>query len=84
MTTTEKLRTLARELAGEAWDYDHRRLPAQAYVRRLTAKAVMDQADSIQRENAIFEEGTTASSTGNAPGPEAPVAETTLSRPNRS
>ena len=29
MTTIEKLRTLARELAGEAWDYDRRRLPAE-------------------------------------------------------
>ena len=33
MTTIEKLRTLARELAGEAWDYDRRHLPAQAQVR---------------------------------------------------
>ncbi len=56
MTTIEKLRALARELAGEAWDYDHRRLPAQAYVRRMAAKAVMSQADSIQREDAIFED----------------------------
>ena len=54
MTTIEKLRALARELAGEAWDYDHRHLPAQAYVRRLAAKAVMKQADSIQREDAMF------------------------------
>ena len=29
MTTIKKLRTLARELAGEAWDYDRRRLPAE-------------------------------------------------------
>ena len=55
MTTIEKLRTLARELAGEAWDYDRRHLPAQAYVRREAAKAVMEQADSIQREDAIFD-----------------------------
>lgn len=56
MTTIEKLRTLARELAGEAWDYDRRHLPAQAHVRRLAATAVMGQADSIQREDAIFED----------------------------
>lgn len=66
MTIVDKLRTLARELAGEAWNYDHRRLPAQAYVRRMAAKAVMDQADCIQREDAIFEDGATTSSTGNA------------------
>ena len=29
MTTIKKLRTLARELAGEAWDYDRRRLLAE-------------------------------------------------------
>ena len=55
MTTIEKLRTLARELAGEAWDYDRRRLPAQAHVRRLAASEVMNQADSIEDEDAIFE-----------------------------
>ena len=41
MKTVEKLRTLARDLAGEAWDYDRRHLAAQAYVRRKAAKAVM-------------------------------------------
>ncbi len=56
MTTIEKLRILARELAGEAWDYDRRRLPAQAHVRRLAASAVMNQADNIQREDAMFED----------------------------
>ena len=56
MTTIEKLRTLARELAGEAWDYDRRSLPAQAHVRRVAAKAVMNQADSIQEEDAMFED----------------------------
>ena len=56
MTTIERLRTLARELAGEAWDYDRRRLSAQAHVRREAAKAVMNQADTIQREDAIFED----------------------------
>lgn len=56
MTTIEKLRTLARELAGEAWDYDRRRLPAQAHVRRLAASTVMNQADSIQDEDAMFED----------------------------
>ena len=56
MTTIEKLRTLARDLAGEAWDYDRRRLAAQAYVRRKAAKAVMKQADAIQREDAMFED----------------------------
>ncbi len=54
MTTIEKLRALAYELAGEALDYDHRHLCAQAYVRRLAAKAVMKQADSIHREDAMF------------------------------
>lgn len=56
MTTIDKLRALARELAGEAWDHDRRHHPAQAFVRREAAKAVMKQADSIQREDAIFEE----------------------------
>ena len=56
MTTIEKLRTLARDLAGEAWDYERRRLVAQAHVRRKAAKAVMKQADAIQREDAIFED----------------------------
>lgn len=56
MTTIEKLRTLARELAGEAWAYDRRRLVAQAHVRREAAKTVMNQADIIQREDAIFED----------------------------
>ena len=56
MTTIEKLRTLARELAGEAWDCDRRCLVAQAHVRREAAKAVMKQADAIQREDAIFED----------------------------
>ena len=56
MTTIEKLRTLARELAGEAWDYDRRRLSAQAHARRLAAKAVMNQADRIQDEDAMFED----------------------------
>jgi len=54
MSTIEKLRALARELAGEAWDY-RRRLPAQAHARRMAAKAVMNQADSIQDEDAMFE-----------------------------
>ena len=49
MTTIEKLRTLARELAGEAWDYERRQLAAQAYVRRKAARSVMRQADTIQR-----------------------------------
>ena len=52
----DKLRALACELAGEAWDYDGRWLPAQAYVRREAAKAVMKQVDSIQREDAIFDD----------------------------
>jgi len=46
MTIIEKLRALARELAGEAWDYDHRHLCAHAYVRRLAAKAAIKEADS--------------------------------------
>lgn len=61
MTTVDKLRALARELAGEAWDYDRRRLSAQAYVQREAAKAVMKQADSIQREDAIFDDSPTES-----------------------
>jgi len=56
MRTIARLRTLARELAGEAWDYERRRLAAQAHVRRNAAKAVMRQADAIQREDAIFED----------------------------
>ena len=56
MTTIEKLRILARELAGEPWDYDRRHLGAQAHVRREAADAVMQQADAIQREDAIFED----------------------------
>ena len=56
LTTIEKLRTLARELAGEAWDYDRRRLAAQAHVRRQAAKVVMGQADTIQHEDEMFED----------------------------
>ena len=56
MTTIEKLRTLARELAGEAWDYERRQLATQAYVRREAAKAMMNQVDTIQREDAFFED----------------------------
>ena len=56
MTTIEKLRALAREMAGEASDYERRRLPAQAHVRRVAAKTVMNQADSIQEEDAMFED----------------------------
>ena len=56
MTTIEKLRNLARELAGEAWDCDRHQLAAQAHVRREAAKVVMNQADTIQREDAIFED----------------------------
>ena len=56
MTTIDKLRTLARELAGEAWEYDRRHLAAQAHVRREAAKAVMNQADAIESEDAIFED----------------------------
>lgn len=33
-----------------------RHLPAQAYVRREAAEAVMQQADRIQREDAIFDD----------------------------
>ena len=47
---------MARDLAGEAWDYDRRRLAAQAYVRREAAIAVMNLADIIEHEDAIFEE----------------------------
>lgn len=56
MTAADKLRSLARELAGEAWDYDRRRLVAQAYVRREAAIAMMNHADRIEHEDAIFEE----------------------------
>lgn len=52
----EELRTLARELAGEAWDYERRQLAAQAHVRRRAAKVLMTQADIIQREDAMFED----------------------------
>ena len=54
MTTIEKRRILARELAGEAWDYERRHLTAQAHVRREAAVAVMHQADTILREDAFF------------------------------
>ena len=54
MTTIENLRNLARELAGEAWDYERRQLAAQAHVRRQAAKAVMKQADRMQHEDAMF------------------------------
>ena len=56
MMIIEKLRALARELAGEAWDFERRRLVAQAHVRRKAAKAVMNHAEIIQREDAIFED----------------------------
>jgi len=56
MTTIKKLRSLARELAGEAWDYDRRQLRAQAHVRREAAIAVMNHADGIEHEDAIFAE----------------------------
>ena len=56
MTTIEKLRALARELAGDAWDYERRQLAAQAHVRREAAKVLMTQADIIRREDAMFED----------------------------
>ena len=56
MRTIEKLRALARELAGEAWDYKRRQLAAQAYVRRNAARTVMNLADTIQREDDFFED----------------------------
>ena len=56
MMSIQKLRTLARELAGEAWDYERPQLAAQAYVRRRAARALMTQADTIQREDAMFED----------------------------
>jgi len=55
-TTSEKLRTLARQLAGEAWDYERRRLAAQPHVRRQAARVAMNQADAIEREDAFFED----------------------------
>ena len=55
-TTSEKLRTLARELAGEAWDHERRRLAAQAHVRRQAARALMTQADNIQHEDEMFQD----------------------------
>lgn len=58
ITIIERLRSLARELAGEAWDYDRRQLPAQAHVRREAAKEVMNRADAIQREDAMFNDPT--------------------------
>ena len=41
MTTIEKLRALACELAGEAWDYDRRRLPR----RRMSAEKLPKSGD---------------------------------------
>lgn len=55
MMSIEKLRALARDLAGEAWDYERRQLAAQAHVRRKAAKVLMTQADTIRREDAMFE-----------------------------
>lgn len=56
MTTIEKLHTLAREIAGEAWDYERRQLGAQAHVRREAATELMNQAIAIEREDAMFED----------------------------
>lgn len=56
MTSIEYLQTLARTLAGEAWDYERRHLAAQAHVRRRAARVLMTQADTIQREDAMFED----------------------------
>lgn len=56
MTSIRKLRALARELAGEAWEYGRRQLAAQAYVRRKAANVLVTQADTIQREDAMFED----------------------------
>ena len=61
MRLVDKLRAPARELAGRSPGLRHRRLPAQAYVRRQVAKAVMKQADSIRREDAIFDDSPTES-----------------------
>ena len=55
-TTSEKLRNLASELAGEAWNYERRRLAAQGHVRRQAARALMTQADNIQHEDEMFED----------------------------
>ena len=43
MTTIEKLRTLARDLAGEAWDYDRRHLD-RAGVRPPEGRQGGDEA----------------------------------------
>jgi hypothetical protein len=56
MTCIDKLRTLGRERAGEAWDYERRQLAAQAHVRRKAAEVLMTQAEIIQREDAMFED----------------------------
>jgi len=56
MMSIEKLRSLAREVAGEAWDYERRQLSAQAHVRRRAAEVLMTQIDIIQREDAMFED----------------------------
>ena len=56
MMSIEKHRTLARELAGEAWDYERRQLAAQAHVRRKAATVPVTQPDPIQREDAMFED----------------------------
>lgn len=50
----EKLRTLARELAGEAWTTSAPKA-AQAQVPRQAAKVLMTQADTVQREDGMFE-----------------------------
>ena len=54
--TIDKLRTLARELAGDAWGHHRRRLSAQIDVRRVAGLAVMNETDAIQSEDTILEE----------------------------
>ena len=56
MMSLERLRSLTRELAGEAWDYQRRQLVAQAYVRRKAARLLMTQAEAIQREDTMLED----------------------------
>ena len=58
MTTIEKLRALARELAGEAWDYDHRPLgiagrSLRARGRRLPTGVSSATTDLLGASNSL-------------------------------
>lgn len=43
-------------VSWRSWDYERRHLAAQAHVRRKAARVLVTQADTIQREDAMFED----------------------------